>query len=117
MEAIPSDPERIKDVANALFNERRYVEALRMYDRALRIDPSYLPVITNKAMTLLKLDLADEAYFTVVKGLTVHPGDERLGKLKEKCDETMKGLTDPAFFHGKGEYLFRLGKFDDALLA
>ena len=91
-------PEDLKELGNTLFKKRKYVDALRAYDRALEIDDRFLPALYNKGMTLLKLDLADEAMSAVKKGLEISPRSDRLLSLQEKCEKAIGKDRTPTFF-------------------
>ena len=61
--APPSNPsaEKLKILGNSLCSQRKFSEAIAAYDSALALDPSNVPVRSNKAAALLELGRVDEA--------------------------------------------------------
>jgi len=110
-------PEELKELGNNLFKKRKYVEALRAYDDALAKDDAFMPAIYNKAMTLLKLDLADEAMVTVKKGLEFSPDNDRLISLKKKADKAVGKNRTPGYFKDRGNEFFKVKRYEEAISA
>ncbi len=110
-------PDALKELGNTLFKKRKYVEALRAYDEALAIDTDYMPVIYNKAMTLLKLDLADEAMITVKKGLSLEPKNDRLINLRKKAEKAIGKNKTPEYYKDRGNEFFKVKRYEEAISA
>ena len=68
-------PHAANNLAWLLVIRGEYEEALAMADRALRIDPDFLPAWDTRGMALLRLDRLDEAKAALDRALALSPWD------------------------------------------
>lgn len=87
------------DLASRGMNE----EALKIFDKALKIDPKFAEALYNKAEVLIKLNRKNEA-------------DECYNRLINLSDRTLEHLPENvSALEKKGNALMMLGKCDEAL--
>jgi tetratricopeptide (TPR) repeat protein len=73
VELQPGEPNRLSDLAEAMFRWGRYNEALEVSSQGLRMDPRHLPCLHVRALTLVFLDRVDEARATLEAALLEAP--------------------------------------------
>ncbi len=135
-EEVMKEPEdksvdELVDIGSAYLDQGQYEEALKYFDRALKIDPNDPYVLGYKGDALLDFGKFDEAVVIYKRALEIDPGDvitlANLGytlSLLERYDEALvyydKALSieddDFITLNNKGKTLFSLGKHDEALV-
>ena len=70
------------DKDNSLLNQRKYEEAITLYDKALEIDPNDVVALNNRGAALDTLGKKQEALASLNKALTIDPTNQRALGLK-----------------------------------
>ena len=69
----PDHLDALGNRANALFKLNRPVEAIELYDRALKLEPGNAPLLTNRAIALRRLERPHEALMSAKRALAAQP--------------------------------------------
>ncbi len=116
----------------ALYNLKRYEEALAAYDQAIRLDPNYAYAYYDKGLSLYNLKRYEEALIAFDRAIRLDPNyaDAYTGRgaalyeLK-RCEEALTILDqairlDPNSsysYTGRGDTLYSLKRYEEALTA
>src|SRR5258706_306941 len=82
----------------ALYNLKRYEEALAAYDQAMRLDPNYAYAYYDKGVALYTLKCYEEALIAFDRAIRLDP---------DSVDA----------YHNKGNALYELKRYEEALIA
>ncbi|MGI0063347.1 MAG: tetratricopeptide repeat protein [Nitrosopumilaceae archaeon] len=95
----PQDTKLVKILkqAHSYFDNKKYVQALKLYDKALKDQPNNSQVIAGKGQTLLKLGQYEDAIKFYDKALELDP-------------------ESAAVWGSKGDAFYKLGKHKDAIM-
>lgn len=76
---------KLKEMGNDLFRRDRYEDALRLFDRALSIDPENVSLWNNKALALRALNRYEEAIVAYDNARTLDPDNEKFKAGRDAC--------------------------------
>jgi tetratricopeptide (TPR) repeat protein len=128
---------------NALTELGYYEEAIRNYDKSIELDPYYGQAWDNKGDALYRLGLFNESLKAYNRAIAINPNDlramvnkgmnlQKLGRIDEArtvyedvvriADKEIRrnpndAKYDADLWSDKGDALFRLGQFSEALIA
>ena len=128
---------------NALTRLRYYEEAIRNYDKAIELDPYYGQAWDNKGQALYRAGMFNESLIAYNRAIAINPNDlhamvnkgmnlQKLGRVGEArtvyedvvkiADKEIRrnpndAKYDADLWSNKGDALFRLGQFPEALIA
>jgi tetratricopeptide (TPR) repeat protein len=128
---------------NALTRLGYYEEAIRNYDKAIELDPYYGQAWDNKGHALYRVGMFNESLNAYNRAIAINPNDlhamvnkgmnlQKLGRVgeartvyedvvkiadKENRRNPNDAKYDSDLWSNKGDALFRLGQFSDALIA
>jgi tetratricopeptide (TPR) repeat protein len=128
---------------NALTELGYYEEAIRNYDKAIELDPLYGQAWDNKGYALYRVGMFNESLIAYNRAIAINPNDlhalvnkgmnlQKLGRIDEArivyedvvriADKEIRRNPNDAQYDGdlwsdKGDALFRLGQFPEALTA
>lgn len=128
---------------NALTQLGYYEEAIRNFDKAIELDPYYGQAWDNKGYALYQIDKYNESIDAYNRAIAINPNDlhamvnkgtnlQKLGRVAEArtvyedvvkiADKEIRrnpndAKYDSGLWSNKGDALFRLGQFPDALIA
>ncbi|MBD3351580.1 MAG: tetratricopeptide repeat protein [Candidatus Lokiarchaeota archaeon] len=128
----PNDPDIIEllNKAYSLDNTGRFLEALKIYDQILSIDPKIEKAWVNKGFALEKLNRDKEALYCYDKALELNPKNEKIFNNKahvlQKMDKHLEAIEssnnairlNPEYspaWNNKGFSLYKIGKFNEAI--
>jgi len=75
-EAFPQDKEVVAAAGDVPYQEGRFAEALPWFERAVDLDPSWEPALSNLVWTLAALDRASDAAQRAAQWAELRPGGE-----------------------------------------
>ena len=122
--------ERILE-GNLLINKSKYEEAIKLYDRVLKIDPGSVEALNGKGLAFNKLGRYEDAITWFDNALKIDPTSAQVlnnkGISLSNLDRFEEAITlfdkaikiDPNFvdaLYNKGGALAELGKYDDAAM-
>jgi tetratricopeptide (TPR) repeat protein len=125
-------PHQWLDKGTALYDLKKYDEALVAFDMGLKTDPNDTSLWFWKGLSLGNLDKYDEALEAYDQGLKTDPKDtslwwgrgnalQNLGRYEDATTAFDQGLKinpkDASLWNGKGTALFASGKYEKALVA
>lgn len=114
--------------ANSFYDAGSYKDAIKDYDKAIKISPEFAPAWNNKGLALLKLGESEEALKMFYKTAEIDPThfDEStkglalkaLGRYNESLESFDKALehypSNPLIWVDKGDVLQALGRNEEA---
>lgn len=96
-------PEALKKQGNEAFKRGEYMRAIGLYQRAIAIDPHYLPALNNLGGAYLQIGKVAKAKAIFEGILALDPGNEKARANLARC---MERLNEPVFpdMAGQGEW-------------
>lgn len=115
------------DEGDRLLEEGSYLEAVRAYEEAIKIDPNISEAWNNKGYALDELGKYQEAIKAYNQALKINPNNSEtinnkgvalfnLGKYQEALEfyDQVIDPNDSDTYYNKGEALYKLGRYQDA---
>ncbi|NTW57040.1 MAG: tetratricopeptide repeat protein [Chlorobiaceae bacterium] len=118
-------------LATAYAQQRRFEDALTLFDRAMRLNSHHPETLNNRGNVLMELKRYEDAIASFDQSLSVRPGDaetytnrgvalEKLERYEEAVTSYESAITlnpnNPLTYNNYGVVLQHLKKFDEALL-
>ena len=83
----PTDPFPLFNLGNFLLRNNRHIEAVKCYEKVLKLDPSFTDAFYNIAWILSESGAFSDARSYITKGLEISPDDEDLLTLLEEIEQ------------------------------
>ncbi|MFU8767276.1 MAG: tetratricopeptide repeat protein [Candidatus Methanoperedens sp.] len=128
----PADARALIEQGNNLVEKMKYAEAVKCYNKALKLTPGSTSALNNKGLALARMERLQAAVWCYNKALKINPDDvdiifnngmtlEKMGNYEKAIlcydDILEKKPGDADAWCSKGDVLFKSRSFEEALLA